>query len=90
MTTTQRIRLALGPHTLIVGITSLLSACTAEVIDEPLDEETAVASAAESLTLDQRIAGCNNDPRVLARAVSLDVCVGADLFFRETFAGISF
>jgi cytochrome c peroxidase len=30
---------------------------------------------------------CGNDPRVSLGLVSLEVCVGADLFFRETFGG---
>lgn len=38
-------------------------------------------------TLDERIAACEVDPRVVARVVSVDVCVGADLFFREDFGG---
>ena len=67
--------------------TALLSACAAEVVDGAVEEEEAVVSTAEALTLEERIAGCQNDPRVLARVVSLDVCVGADLFFRETFNG---
>jgi mono/diheme cytochrome c family protein len=38
-------------------------------------------------TLSDRIAACSADPRVVAGLVSVDVCVGADLFFREQFAG---
>jgi len=30
---------------------------------------------------------CKSDPRVLLQQVSLQTCVGADLFFRETFGG---
>jgi len=41
----------------------------------------------QSLGLNDRIATCSADPRVVAGAVSVDVCVGADLFFRETFNG---
>lgn len=34
-----------------------------------------------------RAAACAADPRVVAGLVSVDVCIGADLFFREQFAG---
>src|SRR5215510_6693034 len=39
------------------------------------------------LTLDDRIAACTNDPRVILGKLNVDTCVGADLFFRETFNG---
>jgi len=58
---------------LVVG-----SACVAP-------EETTVAR--QSLSLNDRITACTSDPRVVAGTVSVDVCVGADLFFRETFGG---
>jgi cytochrome c peroxidase len=45
-------------------------------------ERTSVA-----VTLADRIAACNADPRVQLNLVSNDVCVGADLFFRESFDG---
>ena len=34
-----------------------------------------------------RLAACNADPRVVTGLVSREVCAGADIFFRETFAG---
>jgi len=45
------------------------------------------ATTAQSVTLDDRIAACSADPRVTTGVVSLDTCVGADLFLRETFGG---
>jgi mono/diheme cytochrome c family protein len=39
------------------------------------------------VSLADRIAACASDPRVVAGMVSTDVCVGADLFLRETFGG---
>src|SRR5262249_13693136 len=68
---------------------AFLPACSAaptNETDEP-DEASQVTETRAALTLDQHIATCNNDPRVLAGIVSLDVCVGADLFLRETFNG---
>jgi cytochrome c peroxidase len=35
----------------------------------------------------ERLATCTSDPRVVLGQVSLDVCLGAELFFRETFDG---
>src|SRR3954470_17211904 len=49
-----------------------------------MDEAT---EAQQALTLNDRIAACSSDPRVVAGTVSVDVCAGADLFLRETFGG---
>jgi hypothetical protein len=43
-------------------------------------------SASDSSLADRRGA-CNDDPRVLLGLVSLDTCIGAELFFREGFGG---
>lgn len=40
-----------------------------------------------ALTADERLAACASDPRVVAGLVSARVCAGAELFFREPFAG---
>src|SRR5256885_2987194 len=50
----------------------------------PAETETA-ASAITSP--DQRVTTCKQDQRVLAGLVSAEICAGADIFFRETFAG---
>src|SRR5687767_10489026 len=66
----------------------LLAGCGALPEDEDFGEEVGVVEPSSSaLTLSQRIAGCQSDPRVVAGVVSLDICVGADLFFRENFNG---
>ena len=46
-----------------------------------------VSETQSSVTLNDRIAACNADPRVQLGLVSNDICVGADLFFREPFGG---
>jgi hypothetical protein len=46
-----------------------------------------IGQSEQGLTLQDRIAACNLDPRVTLGLVSADVCVGADLFFREPFGG---
>src|SRR5262245_38264352 len=55
--------------------------------DEALDDTPAIAQTTQSLVLDERVRGCIADPRVIAGAVSVDICTGADLFLRETFDG---
>jgi hypothetical protein len=62
---------------------SLLAA--AGCAGEPSAER--VATTQKQLTLSDRIEQCSFDPRVAIGIVSLDTCVGADLFFRETFNG---
>lgn len=47
----------------------------------------ATTSAQQSIALSDRIAACSSDPRVVSGSVSVDVCVGADLFLREPFGG---
>jgi mono/diheme cytochrome c family protein len=53
--------------------------------DDATDDTTAVE--VQSLSEGERHSRCGSDPRVVAGAVSLDVCIGGDLFFRETFDG---
>jgi cytochrome c peroxidase len=47
--------------------------------------ETVVSERERRASL--RLASCQADPRVMLGQVSLAVCLGADLFFRETFDG---
>lgn len=68
------VRLALA-----AGALSGVAACT--------DRELALSVDRTPITLADRIAACSVDPRVVAGTVSVDICVGADLFFRETFGG---
>jgi hypothetical protein len=57
--------------------------------DAVFDSQTgeAIGETGQALTLQDHINICNQDARVKLGLVSLDVCVGADLFFREPFAG---
>lgn len=45
------------------------------------------ATAKAAVTLEEATVICNADPRVRLELISLDVCVGAELFFRGTFGG---
>jgi hypothetical protein len=86
-------------HHRFVLITGLLAGSGCVSTDpatpgEPLDEssvdvvESSTAlSTASSVTLDARLAACSRDPRVVVGVVSLATCVGADLFFRDSFGG---
>jgi cytochrome c peroxidase len=64
----------------IAGLIVVFGAC------QPPDREGA-RPASQSLTLQQHVDACTQDPRVQLGLVPLDVCVGADLFFREPFGG---
>ncbi|HET9624876.1 MAG TPA: hypothetical protein VFP84_26090 [Kofleriaceae bacterium] len=69
--------------------TSLLAASGCAISDSGGDDTAAASEtqAAQAVTLNDRITACNNDPRVAVGKLSADTCVGADLFFRETFNG---
>jgi cytochrome c peroxidase len=53
---------------------------------QALGEETLGVSQ-QALTIAQATTTCSADPRVTLGLTSLDVCVGAELFFRDTFGG---
>jgi mono/diheme cytochrome c family protein len=55
-------------------------------IDPSLDP-SADAAVQAAVTFDDRVTACSADPRVVVGAVTLDTCVGADLFFRAPFGG---
>jgi hypothetical protein len=63
-----------------------VAACTLGV-DREAPPPDLVAQTGAPLTLQDHINACTGDPRVTLGLVSLDVCVGADLFFREPFSG---
>jgi len=63
----------------------LLAGCTQEVADAGDSETPSVTSSA--LTAQERLAACNQDPRVVSGLVTAQICAGADIFFRETFNG---
>ena len=46
-----------------------------------------VAQTDSALTVQQRLATCAQDPRVMIGLVTAQICAGADIFFRETFNG---
>src|SRR5215813_6845254 len=46
-----------------------------------------IAQIEQSVSLADRVAACQSDPRVVTRIVTVETCVGADLFLRETFNG---
>jgi hypothetical protein len=72
---------------LVGAAAALLSSACGEAPQEFTDEGGQTASVEESLTLQQHTQICQSDARVVAGIVPLDVCVGANIFFRETFNG---
>ena len=66
-------------------LTTSLLACDASALDE--GSHSSLGRSSQALRTADRLAACENDPRVRANLVSVDVCVGADLFFREPFNG---
>jgi cytochrome c peroxidase len=70
-----------------VLITGLLAGSACVTGDESGVSEPDVSEAPQSLTLAERITLCQNDARVVVGKLSIDTCVGADLFFRESFNG---
>jgi len=80
----------MNPRKVFLLITSLLagSACTVSDATEPEPApEPAITSTAQALTLPQRTTLCQADARVQAGVVSLNTCIGGDIFFRESFNG---
>ena len=67
----------------ILGIPLMVGCSAAGTEEETID----VSNTSDALSLAERTTRCQADPRVQAGAVSLDICVGADFFFRETFNG---
>lgn len=63
------------------------SAASAASTNVVLVDPNTLAPIPNSLTLADRTTQCQSDPRVAAGLVTVTNCVGADLFFRETFNG---
>ncbi len=78
---------------LTLGLALSQSACAVDsdtgedASETALEQGDAVVTKEQALTLAQHQAICNADPRVTSGLVSLEICVGASLFFRETFEG---
>jgi len=72
----------------LLGLSSIcLSSICLSFTAACVDSELEVSEARPALAVADRAAACAADPRVVAGAVSVEVCVGADLFFREAFGG---
>ncbi|HEX7836463.1 MAG TPA: hypothetical protein VF469_03320 [Kofleriaceae bacterium] len=68
-------------------MTAGLLAGSACIATEGTTAEPTTTTSEQGLSFGDRVASCAADPRVVAGTVSVDICVGADLFFRETFNG---
>jgi hypothetical protein len=56
-------------------------------VAEPPHARDEVAAVPSALSATQRLAACDQDPRVVTGLASAQICAGADIFFRETFGG---
>ena len=72
---------------LIIGLMSAAGCVASEGAAPERAAPERTATTRQSVTLNDRIAACQSDPRVVAGVVTVDTCVGADLFLRETFNG---
>lgn len=66
---------------IVASLTVCLAACSPGTSEG--DGELSESFA----TLDERLAACEVDPRVVAGVASVEICAGADLFLREEFDG---
>jgi cytochrome c peroxidase len=72
------------------GLLAWAAGCSSEPEDAAEMAEQAVTdteSTRQGLALASATEICEEDPRVVLGLVSLDVCVGAELFFRDDFGG---
>jgi cytochrome c peroxidase len=73
-----------------LGILPCISACSAAEEEPAAATDVGVGdthSVRQALALADATAQCEEDPRVVLGLVTLDVCVGAELFFRDDFGG---
>jgi hypothetical protein len=73
----------LGAAAMVAGLGAVTSGC-GETAPEDGGDIQVISSA---LTAEQRLAACDQDPRVIAGLVSRQICAGARIFFDETFNG---
>jgi cytochrome c peroxidase len=72
----------------VASIFSCLGLAACSTIEEAqLEEAYELGQVTESLNLSSATATCAQDGRVVNGVVSQDVCVGAELFFRDDFGG---
>lgn len=75
---------------MLAALGAVLGACGSYASPESTASDPVASEPTASVhqaLLQDHIDVCNADPRVTLGLVSLDICVGADLFFREAFAG---
>jgi hypothetical protein len=68
-----------------VAAATLATGCEGTQLGD--DDVGPVATISAALTGQQRLAACDQDPRVIAGLVTRQICAGAGIFFNETFNG---
>jgi cytochrome c peroxidase len=77
----------LGFGVITVAISAaFLAACSGDLSDLP-EEDLSTEQGAVNQTFAQHQTACQADPRVQSGVVSLNECIGADIFFKENFNG---
>ncbi|AUX19742.1 uncharacterized protein SOCEGT47_001940 [Sorangium cellulosum] len=61
---------------------AFLSSCA-----RPGGDSEGDSAAASAIAVEERLAACDQDPRVIAGLIEREVCAGADLYFREASRG---
>ena len=79
-------KLGFSVFTVAISAT-FLSACGDFGSLQEQEEDVASEKSALNQTFEQHQAACQADPRVQSGVVSLTECIGADIFFKETFEG---
>ncbi len=76
-------------HTVVLSVclAVLLYSCSSAEDETHLTGSALPGLLPQALLIDDATELCEEDPRVTLNLVSLDVCVGAELFFRDTFGG---
>jgi hypothetical protein len=91
----QSAKLALGASSkdrfAIVGAAiaaALVASCGSPTLEsDPAGDSQEVTLRSSSLTAQDRLNTCAQDPRVVTGLVTKEICAGADIFLRETFNG---
>jgi hypothetical protein len=72
---------------LLVSIVLTSSACSSGDLHSDDSPPRSAASLRQAVLLEDATELCSEDPRVELNLISLDACVGGELFFRDTFDG---
>jgi hypothetical protein len=79
--------MTMAKHTILVALALVAAPLIGSCDDVESDQTADVAVQTSGLTAAQRLAACQQDPRVLTGLATAQICAGAGIFFQETFNG---